>query len=170
MLFIIPFIVGLYLGIKDSLTNDDINIEIMDPEPTVNNSQEKKIVEVGFNEFADIGRYSVKINKIEEIPAEYPLYDGCVNIAIHFVIKNNGNEPVQPWTSKIYCIVNGYSQQNSWVEGYKPIPTHYIDVGMLMDGYCIFRIPVDVETMQIKYGDNIVINIDPQNIQFVEYR
>ena len=172
MLFVIPFTVGVFIGIKESINENTSNPEIIDTEIEINNDQKddqkENIVIAEFNEFADNGIYAVKIDKIEEIPSDYPLYDNCINIAIHFVIVNSGTAEVSPWTSKVYCIVNGYSQQNSWVEGYKPIPTQYVAAGMSIDGYCIFRVPVDIETMQIKYKDDIIINVKPQHIDFIE--
>ena len=86
-------------------------------------------------------------------------------IEVHFVITNVYNEDIQLWDRRVDCIVNGFVQERCWDSNYHEITTDYIRPGLSVDGWEIFEIPINAQTIEIKYGDYININIDPKNIE-----
>lgn len=167
LFFLAPMIVGFFIGMYEGITGENIfqdetnieyeDVEILEPSYQANQGN--------FDEFVYNGVYSVSIDKIQECNREYYTpKKGYMFVEVHFVITNSSNEECQVWERNVNCIVNGFVQERCWDSNYHEITSDYISPGLSVDGWEIFEIPINAQTIEIKYGDYITINIDPKNI------
>lgn len=167
IMFIIPGLVGMVLGIMESVNPDDY--QQSDEYDNYFEDEHYVNATANFNEFADNTTYAVKIDSIKEInKSDHYIPNGHMCIAIHIIIKNTSDTDIQVWTPSVNCIVNGFVQETTYDINYKDITTNFVSPGLLTDGYAIFVIPKDVQTIALKYDEYITINIDPNYIQRIE--
>lgn len=158
IMFIIPGLVGMVLGIMESV-NPETSMEEIEDEHYINATAK-------FNEFADNTTYAVKVDRVEEInKTDYYIPEGYMCIAVHIIIKNTSYDDIQVWTPSVNCIVDGFVQDFTYDVNYKDITTNFVAPGLSTDGYAIFKIPENMSTIQLQYDQYITIDIGPENIQ-----
>ena len=158
IMFVIPGLVGVCLGIYESI-HPEISMEEIENEHYINAT-------AAFTEFADNTTYAVKVDRVEEInKTDYYIPEGYMCIAVHIIIKNTSDEDIQVWTPSVNCIVDGFVQDFTYDVRYKDITTNFVAPGLSTDGYAIFRIPENMNTIQLQYDQYITIDIGPENIQ-----
>ena len=118
----------------------------------------------GFNEAVNNGTLSVMINELKEVD-DYPFKpdNGYMYVAMHFVVENVSQLDYDD-NSSIYCNADGMLMDSHWLSDYRKLDAKKIPAGMKIDGYLCFEVPVNVENLEITYGDYITISIPGENI------
>ena len=118
----------------------------------------------GFNEAVNNGTLSVMINELKEVD-DYPFKpdNGYMYVVMHFVVENVSQLDYDD-NSSIYCNADGMLMDSHWLSDYRKLDAKKIPAGMKIDGYLCFEVPVNVENLEITYGDYITISIPGENI------
>ena len=139
---------------------DDIKSSTM----SINNSEVIDLVEnpveVGFNEVGETSKYSFMCDKIEETEVRYfDPPEGYMNVMFHLIIGNNTNKRMDRHDSVdgfenlgIICEVNDISMKsNDYKKGVEG-PALVIPANSKVEGYLIYKCPIDAEEFVIKMG------------------
>lgn len=124
----------------------------------------EKDVSVNFLEKGFTSKYSVMVDEAIEInPYPWTPPKGYRHVAFHFVVENISDKDFRD-ESKVVCSVNGIKMSSTFGNDWKGFKNQIIPSGFKIDGYLFYEIPIDLETVQLKYGDYITINIKNDQI------
>lgn len=165
--FIIPvvamiFIIIIFLSIVTSFNKSSKQVSnIINNRTTSTTTTTKKVQEkltVNYREEAVLNNYKVMVDSYEVFTSKfYKPGKGNEFVTFHFLVTNISNKPIT--SLKVYCIVDGVSQNTVWDTERDELPS-LIATDLKVQGNYAFEVPKNAKSYDIRYGDYVTIHIE----------
>lgn len=117
------------------------------------------VYEGGFDEFVSTKKYAVKVDEVSVTTRKYTKPNNGYSFKRFHIVFENKFEYELRSNEKFVLLADGIQCEKFYLDDVKDFSTGNVAPGAKTDGYLGFEVPDNAEKLQLKYGNNIAINL-----------